>query len=97
MSEWKLICLPKGEGVEENHKKGKGSLEMRLYSNKDVTAFRAWKLKPVKFSLINKCILDEFLTLVADSFFHHWLVFCRSGTFLTSVQPGINLKMYYVP
>jgi len=64
---WKLICLPKGEGLEENHKKGNGSLETSLYSPKDITAFRGWKLKPVKFRLVKKYILDEFLTFVADS------------------------------
>ena len=30
MGEWKLICLPKGEGLEENHKKGKGSFGNEL-------------------------------------------------------------------
>lgn len=64
MSEWKLICLPKAEGLKENHKKGQGSLETSSYCHKNVTAFRGWKLKLVKFSLVKKCILDEFLTLV---------------------------------
>lgn len=54
MSEWKLICLPKAEGLEENHKKGQGSLETSSYCHKNVTAFRGWKLKLVKFSLVKK-------------------------------------------
>lgn len=66
MSKWKLICFSEGEGFE-NHKKEKGSLGTSLCSHKDATAFKGWKPKPVKFSLIKKSTLDEFLTLVDDS------------------------------
>ncbi|KAK2534697.1 hypothetical protein Q9966_007328 [Columba livia] len=64
MSEWELICFPKDEGLKENHKEGKGSLDMSFYSQKDVTVCRGCKLKLVKFSLMKKGIVDEFLTLV---------------------------------
>lgn len=98
MSEWKLICLPKGEALEENHKKGKGSLEMSLHSHKDITAFRDWRLKLVKFSLMKKCILDGFLNLTADSppSLAGFLYITYFSNRNAAVQPGVNIKMYYV-
>lgn len=69
-------------------------METSLYSHKDVTAFRGCKLEPVKFSLRRKCILDEFLTLVADSPPSLAVFFCRSGTFLTEMRQ-FNQELIY--
>lgn len=84
MSEWELICFPKDEGLKENHKEGKGSLDMSFYSQKDVTVCRGCKLKLVKFSLMKKGIVDEFLTLVVI-LSHHWLLFVWLGFFVDQV------------
>lgn len=84
VSEWELICFPKDEGLKENHKGGKGSLEMTFCSHKDVTAFRGWKLKLVKCSLMKKGLVEEFLTLVVILFCYQ-LLFVWLGFFVDQV------------